>query len=386
MIVQIGLETLLNEQRGILKGQRVGLIASAASVDSDLNSSVTRLWRQDGVNLTALYGAEHGLRGEIQAGQHVDDSHDPVTGLPVYSLYGATPQPTAAMLENVDTLLYDLQDVGLRFYTYLSTLVMVMRAAAEHDKRVIVLDRPAPLNGTRIEGAILDPAFASFVGISALPIRYGMTAGEIALHINAQDNIGCDLTVISMRGWTRERWFDETGIPFVPPSPNIPTLRTLIAYAGLCLIEGTNLSEGRGTTKPFEYIGAPYVDALALTDAMNALRLDGVRFRAVYFVPTFSKYAGELCAGVHVYITDRRIFEPLKTALSLIETVKGMYPQAFAWQAPWAKGSCPPIDLLTGSDRTRHHFDNGGTSAALLADWQQDVHRFAEERRGHLLY
>ncbi len=386
MTVQIGLETLLSEQRGILKGQRVGLIAGAASVDATLNSSITRLWRQDGVALTALYGAEHGLRGEMQAGQHVEDSHDPVTGLPVYSLYGATSQPTAAMLEDVDVLLYDLQDVGLRFYTYLSTLVMVMRAAAAHDKRVLVLDRPAPLNGTRIEGGMLDPAFASFVGISALPIRYGMTAGEIALHLNAQDSIGCDLTVIPMRGWVRERWHDETGMPFVPPSPNIPTLRTLTAYAGLCLIEGTNLSEGRGTTKPFEYIGAPYVDALALADAMNALRLDGVRFRAVYFVPAFSKYAGELCAGVHVYITDRRVFEPVKTALHLIETVKGMYPQAFAWQAPWAEGSRPPIDLLSGSDRLRLHFDSGGTSAALLAEWQQDAHRFAEERHEHLLY
>ncbi len=386
MTVQVGLETLLNEQLTTLKNQRLGLVAGAASIDSRLNSSVTRLFGHDGLNLTALYGAEHGLRGELQAGEHVHDAHDPVTGLPVYSLHGATRQPNADMLKNVDTILFDLQDVGLRFYTYLSTLVLIMRAAAEHGKRVVVLDRPAPLNGLTFEGSLLDPAFSSFVGISVLPMRYGMTAGEIAGFINARDGINCELSVIPMRGWMRARWHDETGLPFVPPSPNIPTLTTLTAYAGMCLIEGTNLSEGRGTTKPFEYIGAPYVDALAFTDALNACDLGGVRFRPVYFVPTFSKHAGQLCQGAHVYITDRLAFEPAKTALHLIETAKTLYPQQFAWLGPWAEGSLPPIDLLTGSDRTRHHFDNGGTAAALLTLWQRDVAGFSAERTPYLLY
>lgn len=389
MTVKIGLETLLNEQRATLKNQRIGLVVGAASIDAHLNSSLTRLWQQDGVNLTALYGPEHGLRGEVQAGQHIDDAHDSVTGLPIYSLHSLennTYQPNAAMLKNVDTILFDVQDAGLRFYTYLSTLVMIMRAAAEHSKRVVVLDRPAPLNGLTMEGGLLDPAFSSFVGISVLPMRYGMTVGEIAGFINTRDGIHCELSVIPMRGWTRARWHDETGLPFVPPSPNIPTLTTLTAYAGMCLIEGTNLSEGRGTTKPFEYIGAPYMDALAFTDALNALGLDGVRFRPVYFVPTFSKYAGILCQGTHIYITDRLAFEPAKTALHLIETAKTLYPQQYAWHEPWAEGSRPPIDLLTGSDRTRHHFDHGGTAAALLTLWQQDVQHFAAIRAPYLLY
>lgn len=384
--VQIGLETLLREMRPEVTGQRLGLIVGAASVDHQLNSSVARLWNQDGVRLTALYGAEHGLRGEAQAGEHVNTYQDSVTGLPVHSLYGKTVRPLPEMLSDVDTLLYDLQDGGLRFYTFLSTLFVVMQACAEHGKRLLVLDRPAPLNGVTLEGAVLRREFASFVGIAPVPARYAMTAGEIALMLNAREGIGCDVTVIPMRGWTRGLWHDGTGMPFVPPSPNIPTLNTLTAYAGTCLIEGTNLSEGRGTTKPFEYIGAPYVDALALTDALNAQGLEGVRFRPVYYVPTFSKYAGELCAGVHLVITDRAAFQPTRAALHIIAAARALYPHQLAWREPWAAGSLPPIELLSGGDTLRAHIDAGGSADSLWRTWQEESAAFAESRAPYLLY
>lgn len=386
MTVQIGLETLLHDQRAVVAGQRVGVIACAASVDSRLDSSVARLFNQPGIHLTALYGAEHGLRGEAQAGQHVTTYEDAVTGLPVHSLYGATVRPTPDMLADVDTLLYDLQDGGLRFYTFLSTLAVVMQAAAENGKRVLVLDRPAPLTGAVVEGGMLHPDYTSFVGIYPLPIRYGMTAGEIAQYMNDVHGIGCDLTVIPMRGWSRAMWHDETGMPFVPPSPNIPTLSALTAYTGTCLIEGTNLSEGRGTTRPFEYLGAPYIDAPAFADALNRLERPGVRFRPVYFVPTFSKYSGEVCAGVHLYITDRATYEPVATALHLIATARRLYPDHFAWREPWSEGARRPIDLLTGGDLVRQHFNADGSVEALLDQWKEGLDTFEQTRSRYLLY
>ncbi len=386
MTVQIGLETLLKEQRAVIAGQRLGLIAAAASVDAQLVNSIERLHAEPGIRLTALYGPEHGVRGAAQAGEHVTTQRDPVTGLPAYSLYGATVKPDADMLAEVDTLLYDLQDGGLRFFTFLSTLVYVLQAAAEHGKRVIVLDRPVFLGGEVVEGNLLQPGYESMVGVSPLPIRYGMTAGEIALMLNTTQNIGCDLTVVPMRGWTRSLWFDQTGLPFVPPSPNLPTLTAFNAYPGTCLIEGTTLSEGRGTTKPFEYMGAPFVDAHRLAQALNALDLPGVRFRPVYFVPTFSKWQGQTCGGVHLYITERRTFEPVATALHVIATARTLYPEQAGWRDPWSAGGLLPIDLLTGGAQVRQHFDAQRPVRELLESWQADLAAFAEQRQPFLLY
>lgn len=386
MNVRLGLEVLLEQRADLIAGKRAGLIASPSSTDSALVGSVERLRQHPAANLRALFGPEHGLRGDAQAGQHVTAATDPLTGLPVYSLYGDTHKPTPAMLDGLDVLLFDLQDGGVRFYTYLSTLAYTLQAAAENNLPLLVLDRPAFLNGLTVEGPTLDPAYTSFVGIYPLPLRYGLTAGEVARLLNAVFDIGCDLTVVPLDGWRRGMWFDDTGLPFVPPSPNLPTLAALTAYPGTCLVEGTNLSEGRGTTRPFEYIGAPWVDAPALAQALNALDLPGARFRPVYFVPTFSKHQGELCAGVHLYVTDRDSFRPVETALYLLAQVKRAHPQHFDWRAPWSPGGRSPIDLLSGSDQVRLHLDAELPITDLTATWKEGIHTFEKLRAAYLLY
>ncbi len=386
MTVRIGLEVLLTRRRNLIEGRRVGLVASPSSVDSQLISSVERLSTSDGVRLAALFGPEHGLRGAAQAGQHVTTEVDPLTGLTVYSLYGDTHQPTPDMLRDVEVLVFDLQDGGVRFYTYLSTLAYVMQAAAAHHLPLVVLDRPAFINGVTVEGPVLDPAYQSFVGLYPLPIRYGMTAGEMARLLNDTFGIGCDLTVVEMDGWQRGLWFDQTGLPFVPPSPNLPTLAALTVYPGMCLVEGTNLSEGRGTTRPFEYTGAPWIEAEAFARRLNALNLPGARFRPVYFVPTFSKYQGELCAGVHLYVTDRDTFRPVETALHLLALVKAMYPDQFAWRAPWTDGGHYPIDLLSGGAQVRQHLDAGHPVADWVGEWEEALQAFRALRANVLLY
>ncbi len=386
MPVRLGLEVLLESQLDRIQGGRMGVVASPSSVDRDLTSVVERLWRAPGVRLTALFGPEHGLRGAAQAGDEVGTVTDPATGLPAYSLYGDTKKPTPDMLHDVDVLVVDLQDGGVRFYTYLYTLAYVMQAAAEQGKRVIVLDRPAPLGGLRVEGPVLDPAYASFVGLYPIPIRYGMTIGEIARLFNEAFGIGCDLEVVWMDGWRRAMWFDQTGLPFISPSPNLPTLDSLTVYPGLCLFEGTSLSEGRGTTRPFEYIGAPWIDAAKLAGRMNDLALAGVRFRPVYFVPTFSKHQGVLCQGVHVFVTDREAFRPVDVALHLLQQVKRAYPEQFAWREPWRSDGHPPIDLLTGGSRVRTHLDADQPIPALVDGWGAELRDFDVQRACFLHY
>ena len=293
MGTELGLEVFLEAHLGLIARRRIGLLACPSSVDGQLRSSVERLYRHPAVNLVALFGPEHGIRGHAQAGSAVASAIDARTGLPVYSLYGETQSPTAEMLRGIDAIVIDLPDAGLRFYTFLATTLYVMRAAEAAGIAVILLDRPAPIGGHRVEGPILDAAYSSFVGPYPLPIRYGMTMGEVAQLVNERD-IGCDLTVIAMRGWSRTMWFDETGLPFIPSSPNLPTLDAMTLYPGTCLVEGSNLSEGRGAARPFEYIGAPWIDAESLADQLNDLSLPGLRFRPVYFAPTFSKYQGAL--------------------------------------------------------------------------------------------
>ena len=385
MSIQLGICHFLESHVDLVAGARIGLLACPSSVDGDLRSSVERLQRHPAVNLVALFGPEHGIRGDAQAGSAVASAIDPLTGLPVHSLYGETQAPTAEMLDDIDAVIIDLQDSGVRFYTFLATALHVMRAARSAGVTVILLDRPAPINGNRIEGPVLDPAYTSFVGPYPLPIRYGMTMGEVAKLVNDQD-IGCDLKVIALRGWSREMWFDEAGLPFIPSSPNLPTLDAVTLYPGACLIEGTNLSEGRGTTRPFEYIGAPWIDAESLADQLNDLSLAGVRFRPVYFVPTFSKHQGELCAGVHIYVTDRERFQPVSAMLHVIQTLKRRYPVEFAWRQAWSEGARPPIDLLWGSDRLRQHIYSDQPVKALIECWQPDLHEFERLRADYLLY
>lgn len=387
MNTRLGLEVLLdNPGRFLDSKSRIGLVAAAASTDRNLVSVADRLYKHPGINLTALFGPEHGLRGAAQAGEHVGEAVDPALGLPVYSLYGQTYRPTPEMLRNVDTLIIDLPNGGVRFYTYLSTLAHVMQAAAQHNRRIIVLDRPAPLNGRTVEGPVLDPAYTSFVGIYSIPIRYGMTYGELAGMFNRAFHIGCDLTVVRMENWQRDCWYDQTGLPYLPASPNLPTLAALTVYPGTCLIEGTTLSEGRGTTMPFEYLGAPWINAESLAKKLNALELPGVRFRPVYFTPTFSKYQGEACEGIHVFVTDREAFRPVETAPQLIVLVKADYPEQFGWKGPWASDGRTPIDLLTGGTQVREYVDAHKPVSDLIDQWQKDLQAFNTLRAKFLLY
>jgi len=385
MTTELGLEVFLEAHVERFAGSRFGLLACPSSVDRQLRSSVERLHRHPAVNLTALFGPEHGIRGDAQAGSLVASAIDPRSGLPVYSLYGERKSPTAEMLADLDVILIDLQDGGVRFYTFLATALYVMQAAKAAGVAVILLDRPAPIGGERVEGPLLDRAYTSFVGPYLLPIRYGMTIGEVARSVNERE-IGCDLTVIPMRGWSRVMWFDETGLPFIPSSPNLPTLDSMTVYPGTCLVEGTNLSEGRGTTRPFEYIGAPWIHAESLADELNELSLPGLRFRPVYFVPTFSKYQGEVCAGVHVYVTDRDASQPVNAMLHVLQTLKRRYPDDFAWRPPWDDGARPPIDLLWGSDSLRRCIDADEPVDSLIESWQPELRDFERDRAAHFLY
>jgi len=325
--VRLGIDNL-EKDFSILANQKVGLITNATGVDSSFSSTIDIL--NANAKLTALFAPEHGIRGAASAGDAVGGETDAKTGLPVYSLYGETRRPTDEMLSDVDVLVYDIQDVGCRFYTYISTMQYAMQAAAGKNIPFIVLDRPNPLNGNTVQGDILEDGFESFVGITHIPQRYGLTSGELAQYMNTEDKIGCDLTVIKMSNWKRDMYYEDTGLTcWVLPSPNMPTVDTAEVYPGTCIFEGTNVSEGRGTTKPFEIIGAPWIDAQALADRMNGLGLNGVHFRATSFTPSASKFSGESCNGVEVHVTDRSVYDSVLSGMTLMYTIRELYPDDF---------------------------------------------------------
>lgn len=377
-----GIEVLLEERIDLLAGKRVGLVTNPTGVDRDLRSSIDLLAAHPDVHLVALFGPEHGVRGDAQAGDRVASSHDRKTGLPVHSLYGEHREPTSAMLEGIDVLVFDIQDVGARFYTYPYTLANVMRAAQRAGIPVVVPDRPNPIGGTLVEGPVLDPEYASFVGMFPIPIRHGMTIGELAMLFNDAFGIGAELHVVPMRGWRRDMREPGQALPWIPPSPNMPTPDTSLVYPGTALFEGTNVSEGRGTTRPFETIGAPFVDAEALAERMNALALPGVRFRPTWFTPTFSKHAGELCGGVQLYVTDRDAFRSVRTGLALLVAMRELYPDDFAFQP----GEPPFFDKLAGAGWVRQMILDGENADAIEARWQDGLRRFEALRREYLLY
>lgn len=376
--IELGVERLMKHEKRLLEGKRVGLITNPTGVDSELNSVVDLLNNDPDIHLEALYGPEHGVRGDAQAGQYVDYYIDEITGVPVYSLYGKTRKPTPEMLENVDVLVFDIQDVGTRFYTYIYTMALAMEAAEEKGIPFVVLDRPNPLGGKTIEGPVLDPEFASFVGQYAIPLRHGMTVGELAKLFNKEFNIDADLKVVKMKGWKRNSYFDETGLQFVMPSPNMPTLETALVYPGTALIEGTNVSEGRGTSKPFELIGAPFINSTELAASLNNLNLPGVKFRAASFTPTFSKHSGKLSHGVQVHVTDRTKYQPVETGLHIVKTLKDLYPEDVQLTSFF--------DNLIGNGWIRPGIDNGMTVEEMKARWGKDLKQFEKVRKGYLLY
>lgn len=378
-----GLDVLLEEGVPELRGRRAGLITNQTGIDRHLCNGIDRLRASDRVDLVALFGPEHGLRGEAQAGDHVASATDPRTGLPVHSLYGQTRSPTPAMLDGLDVLLIDVQDAGVRFYTVLATLLRAQEAAASAGIPFVVLDRPNPITGSRIEGPLLDPAFSSFVGAYPLLIRHGMTFGELA-RLFAAERGWPEPTVVALRGWRRDQWFDETGLPWVAPSVNMPTLDTATLYPGTCLVEATNLSEGRGTTRPFEVIGAPWLDPFALAAEMDARELPGVRFRPMFMRPMFSKQAGETCGGVQVHVTDRAALQPVMLGVHLLDVLKRQSGDQWEWSGN-GRGRFF-LDLLLGSDRPRQQLEGGAPVAEITAGWDDDVATFAERRRSYLLY
>jgi uncharacterized protein YbbC (DUF1343 family) len=387
--MKLGLETLLESHVHLFDGARIGLIVNPASINSSFDHAADLFHKHERINLTALFGPQHGIRGETQ-----DDMiewqtfRDKRTGLPAYSLYGETRKPTPAMLADVDVLVFDVQDVGTRVYTFVYTMALAMEAARECGKRFIVLDRPNPINGIDIEGNIHEPEFRSFVGMYPIPMRHAMTAGELAQMFNSEFGINCDLEVIKMEGWRRAMWFEDTGLPWVLPSPNIPTVDTTVVYPGSVMIEGTTLSEGRGTTKPFEIIGAPYIEPQALIERLAEDHLPGAIFRPMHFEPTFHKFKGELCGGIQIHVTDRQAFKPVITGVAITNAIRNLYPNEFSWKQPPYEyvHDKLPFDVINGTASLREMIEAGAATREIEESWRAGLDQFASRRRSYLLY
>ena len=387
-MVRTGLERLLDGEVPELKGASLGLIFHPASVTSKLEAADDLVARHPDLSLRALFGPQHGARGEKQDNMVESDAYRNRRTLPVHSLYGAVRKPTPEMLDGLDVLLFDLQDVGTRVYTFVWTMVLAMEACREAGVRFVVLDRPNPLGGRVLEGPLLRSGYASFVGMHPIPLRHGLTAGELARLVNVEFGLGCDLDVIPCEGWRRGMWFDQCGLPFVMPSPNLPTLDSCVVYPCMVLLEGTNLSEGRGTTRPFELFGAPYLDAQELVARLEAHGFPGVRFRPCHFEPTFQKHCGVLCGGAQLHVTDREALRSVEVALGIFRVAADLAPQGFAWRSPPYEYEFErqPIDLLYGSPALRQGIDGGATPAQLLAGVDAELAEFSARARPYLLY
>ena len=384
-----GLEVLLGSNAASLAGARVGLIVNPASIDSHFEHAADLFYNHPRINLTALFGPQHGIRGETQDNMIEWQSfRDPKTGLPAYSLYGESRKPSAEMLADIDAIVFDVQDVGTRVYTFIYTMALAMEAVREQRKRFVVLDRPNPIGGIEVEGNLHEPVFASFVGMYPIPMRHGMTVGELALMFNGEFGIGCELEVIAMEGWRRENWYEETGLPWVMPSPNIPAVDSAVVYPGSVMIEGTEVSEGRGTTRPFEILGAPYIEPRRLIDELKRDNLRGVNFRPLHFLPTFHKFAGRMCGGIQIHVTNRQTFRPVITGVAIISAIRRLYPGEFAWRRPPYEyvHDRLPFDVITGTSRLREQIDAGVSVAQIEESWSQSITDFRERRKNYLLY
>lgn len=381
--VLLGNEVLIRDHLKEVQGKRLGLVANTASVTGELLPVHLVLHRHPKLTLTALFSPEHGFDAQIQDALPVPDSKDKATGLPVTSLYGKSEGPSTGQLRKLDLLLFDLQDTGMRFYTYLSTLFHCIRACGKAKVPMMVLDRPNPITGIRAGGPMLNPRFRSFVGLVKVPLRHGMTLGELALYLNEAYAFRAQLKVIRMKGWDRAMWFDQTGLSWVPPSPNLPTFKSALVYPATCLMEGTNLSEGRGTPLPFLQVGAPWVDPVLIASRLNTLKLPGVRFEPVSFIPTADKHRGRTCYGVTLDITERKSFDPLATGIHLLRVVKYPEPKKFIWRRERQRYF---IDLLLGTDLIRKGLEAGKPVRDLLHTFTPQVKDFLARRKKYLLY
>lgn len=403
--VNLGVDVFLEKHLDLVKGKRVGLITNPSGVDSELRSTIDLFYKNPDIHLVALYGSEHGLKGEAQPGEYVPFYVDENYKIPVFSLYGQSKKPVPGMLKNIDQymrsfdtliegkipedsmikdldiMIFDIQDVGTRIYVYMATMAFCMEACAEHNIEFIVLDRPNPIDGNILEGPILEyPEYSTFVGLYPIPVRHGMTAGELAQLYNDKFlKKKVSLTVIPMRGWERGMWYDETSLPWIMPSPNMPSLQTATVYPGQVFLEGTNVSEGRGTTRPFEFFGAPWIESRDLVDKLNALHLPGVTFREASFIPTFSKYQGESCRGAQIHVLDRNTFRPFESTLHIITTIKTLYPDKFKFHPEY-------FDNIMGNSKVREALERGDRVEEIMASYQAELDRFSEFRKPYLLY
>ncbi len=387
--VETGLDRV-TEFQSVFAGKRLGIIANHTAYNRNGVFIVDVFRQMPGVKISALFGPEHGFRGSHSAGVKVEERDAFLDSIPIYSLYGKTLKPTPQMLKNVDLLVFDIQDIGARFYTYIWTMALAMEAAAEQHIPFVVLDRPNPINGVQVEGSMLDTVFASFVGLYPIPVRHGMTVGELARLFNGEgwlkNGVKADLTVIPMKGWNRSEWFDQTGLKFIPPSPNMPDLKTATVYPGLCLLEGTNVSEGRGTEHPFLQFGAPWINAEELRQHLTRFDLPGVEFSPVRFTPksipgkaVHPKYENETCNGLTLRVTDRNIFQPFLTGVRIVQSIHALYPQKWQWRAKH-------FDRLVGSDNLRKVLTENQDLKPLIKTWQEQVKAFQKLRKKYLLY
>jgi uncharacterized protein YbbC (DUF1343 family) len=384
---RLGSDIVLSSNR--LKGARVGVVCNHASIDRGFRHLIDRVATTEGVTLAAIFGPQHGFRSDVQDNM-VETPHrdDPRRRVPIYSLYSETREPTSEMLRGIDVLLVDLQDIGARIYTYIYTMANCLKAAARHGVAVVVCDRPNPIGGIAVEGARLRHGWESFVGMYPIPMRHGMTIGELAQLFNEEFDIGASLDVIPMEGWTRAAYADSTGLPWVMPSPNMPTLETAVIYPGTVLFEGTMLSEGRGTTRPFELVGAPWIEAERFAETMNERGLSGVHFRPAGFEPTFQKHAKQPCGGCQIHVIDRDAFKPVETGVALIDQFRRSVPARFEWRQPpyEYEHDKMPIDILAGSDMLRTQIESGTPVDEIVSSWRDDEEEFRRLRQPYLLY
>jgi uncharacterized protein YbbC (DUF1343 family) len=387
--VKLGIEKLLEGEAALIKGARIGLVCNQASVNHHFHHVADLLKAHPAVDLRALFGPQHGIRGDVQDNM-VETEHatDRETGLPIYSLYSETREPTENMVRDLDVLVFDMQDVGCRIYTFAYTMANCMLAARKFGKKVIVCDRPNPINGRDVAGNVLEKGQESFVGQYSIPTRHGMTLAELAQMFNEHFAINCELDVVPMDGWDRGCWQDETDAPWVMPSPNMPTIESATVFPGTVHFEGTQVSEGRGTTRPFELVGAPYIISEDYARELNDAKLPGVYFRSCIFRPTFQKHGGISCDGVQLHVTDRNSFEPVVTGLTMVKVVREMYPDQFRWKEPPYEYVFDrnPFDVIAGTTKVREAFEHGTSIAELEKSWQPALAEFKKLREQFLLY
>ncbi len=387
--MKTGLDIFEKKWPGELNGARAGLLVHPASVNCKLQHAVDLFMKSRKVRLSALFGPQHGIHGQTQDNMiEWTGFRDRKTGIPVFSLYGETRKPDVSMLRDIDVMVIDLQDVGARYYTFIWTMELCMQACHDAGKTVVVLDRPNPLGGAVMEGPVLDESYASFVGLRPMPVRHGMTIGEISQYLKNTFYPDLDLHVIAMNGWTRDLWFDDTGLPWVMPSPNMPSVDSAIVYPGMCLLEGTNLSEGRGTTRPFEICGAPFIEPERLVKRLADFSTGGAVFRPLFFEPAFQKHAGKLCGGLQIHVTARKRFRPFKTGAAIIKAVYDLYPGKFKWKSPPYEYEMKklPIDILAGSARLRSDLEAGVPLDTMEQVWKMECRSFRRRVKKHFLY